>query len=539
MMDWLIDTFLWTGALIGLVLLIRRPVARMFGPTMAYALWSLPFLRLFLPPITLPSWMAPAEPVAAETTFAFTVPIETASQVSLAETAATAAPISSAWFAPADLLLPLWIGGAVGFLIWRWVEYRRMKAELLIDAVPVGEDGAVQLVETNTVSSPVAFGVREKMIALPAGFIASEDRHARDLAIEHELQHHHGGDLIANFAAQALLALHWFNPLAWVGWRAMRRDQEAACDARVLEQRGGEERAAYGEVIASFAAGPRLALAAPMACPVLGEKSVIHRLRSLNMSDVSSQRRFAGKVALLAGVVALPLTASVSYAEDAVPEKVVNVVEAPQAPATAFVQAEEAPSQSKVVESADGKVEVIVVKDVDGEASKKVRKIIDKAKTGEGGESDANTFVWVSEDEGADGEKTVRTITKNRSVFINSDKKLTKEEREEIREALAEAKSEWHANGELREDIKIALAEAEGELTRISVRCGGDTPKKLKSDGNGTTVFICKSEIMASALSGLKEARKQLAEDGTLPEDAREEVLRALDEQIERFAKES
>lgn len=38
MMDWLTDTFIWTAALIALVLLIRRPVARHFGPQAAYAL---------------------------------------------------------------------------------------------------------------------------------------------------------------------------------------------------------------------------------------------------------------------------------------------------------------------------------------------------------------------------------------------------------------------------------------------------------------------------------------------------------------------
>ena len=128
MMDWLIDTFLWTGALIALVLLIRRPMGRMFGPKMAYALWSLPFLRLLLPPITLPSWMAPADEAANDVTFAFTMPVETSTHVALPGTSAAFEQASSAWFAPADLLLPLWLGGAVGFLIWRLVEYRRRKA---------------------------------------------------------------------------------------------------------------------------------------------------------------------------------------------------------------------------------------------------------------------------------------------------------------------------------------------------------------------------------------------------------------------------
>ncbi len=78
------------------------------------------------------------------------------------------------------------------------------------------------------------------------------------------------------------------------GWLALRRDQEAACDARVMARRNAAERAAYAALIARYAATPAAAsvlggaaLTAPMACPVLGEKSIIHRLRSLSMSDLS------------------------------------------------------------------------------------------------------------------------------------------------------------------------------------------------------------------------------------------------------------
>jgi hypothetical protein len=160
----------------------------------------------------------------------------------------------------------------------------------------------------------VAFGVRDKVVALPLLFMAQPDLTARDLAIAHELEHHRGRDLVANFAAQALLALHWFNPLAWLAWRAMRRDQEAACDARVVAGKGRDERARYAELIAGTAAGRRLALAAPMACPVLGDASIIHRLRSLTMSDISPRRRLIGRALIGASALALPLTASFSYA---------------------------------------------------------------------------------------------------------------------------------------------------------------------------------------------------------------------------------
>ena len=66
MSTWLIDTALYTALLIALVLVLRRPVARHFGPGMAYALWALPLLRLFLPPLVLPANFAPAPEVAAE-----------------------------------------------------------------------------------------------------------------------------------------------------------------------------------------------------------------------------------------------------------------------------------------------------------------------------------------------------------------------------------------------------------------------------------------------------------------------------------------
>ena len=44
-MTWLFDTFVWTAALLALVLVTRRAVSRHLGPQAAYALWSLPVAR--------------------------------------------------------------------------------------------------------------------------------------------------------------------------------------------------------------------------------------------------------------------------------------------------------------------------------------------------------------------------------------------------------------------------------------------------------------------------------------------------------------
>lgn len=307
MICWLFDTLVWSGVLIAVVLVLRRPVARVFGPQMAYALWLLPLLRLVMPPLVLPTAAPPRLPRTETVTDVVTL--------TFAEPAAIP-PLTLPW----ELLLSAaWLGGAVLFLIARAIEYRQMRARLLARASIVDRREGVRIVETPAVDAPVAFGVRDKVIAVPPRFLITGTLAERGLAIEHELAHHRGHDLLANILAQGVLALHWFNPLAWTAWSAMRRDQEAACDARVMAGRDLETRAAYARVIAGFASGQRLvsraALAAPMACPVLGDKSIIHRLRSLTMSDISPRRRRAARWLFGAGTaLALPLTATVVHA---------------------------------------------------------------------------------------------------------------------------------------------------------------------------------------------------------------------------------
>ncbi len=295
--QWLLDTFIYTGLLIALVLLVRRQVAQLFGPGIAYALWALPLLRLVMPPLVLPAGLAP---------LAVPVPI------------AAAIASQPSGFGIVDALFAVWLVGALAFLVWRAFGYAEMRRKLLAGARPVGESGKVRLVETPGATSPVAFGIVDRVVALPPGFMAQHDREGRDLAIAHEIAHHRGHDLLANILAQPLLALHWFNPVAWWGWRAMRRDQEAACDARVMEGCSKSQRAAYAQIIAGFAAGQHLALAAPMACPVRGEKSIVHRLRSLSMTQVSARRRRLGIAVLTSAVLALPATASIGYAQSEV-----------------------------------------------------------------------------------------------------------------------------------------------------------------------------------------------------------------------------
>ncbi|AXB77076.1 M56 family metallopeptidase [Novosphingobium sp. P6W] len=378
MIEWLTDTLIATGALMALVLAARGPVARWFGPGAAYALWALPMIRLVLPPLALPRGLLPriefgVEPLTASAAgLHAAIPIEAAgidampaaTAIPAAQLAAAAEPSLLAQVPWMTLALAVWLGGAALFLLWRTVTYRWMRRDLLEGSRLVARSGAVRIVESPAITAPLAFGVFDKVVALPMDFLADEDSETSDFAIAHEMEHHAGGDLLALIAMQPLFALHWFNPLGWAGWRAVRSDQEAACDARVMLGRSREERARYGRLIASLAGGDRLGLAAPMAGSLSGEKPIIHRLKALARKDVTPARRVLARSLFALAIVAVPATATVSYAamEEADVPEVPAVPAAPAAPAVSYssdaemradAQAPQAPQAPDVPEVPD------------------------------------------------------------------------------------------------------------------------------------------------------------------------------------------
>ena len=510
-MTWLLDTFVTTGALIALVLILRRPVARAFGPAMAYALWLLPMLRLVLPPLVLPASLAPATPVAEA------VPVETVAY--LLDSPLAAAP--ALWTLP-NVALGLWLAGALVFLAWRTAGYVAMRRRLLDQARQVGEAGTVRLVETPATPAPVAFGVFDKVIALPPGFMDRADVAGRDLALAHELQHHAGHDLAVNIAVQPLLALHWCNPLAWAGWRALRRDQEAACDARVLAGRDAQTRAAYGLLIASFAQSPRLGLAAPMACPVIGEKSIIHRLRSLTMQDVNPRRRLLGRVLIGAGALALPLTASISYAAQDTP--------VPPTPPTAPA-APDAPRIEKRV--------TIIEHRGHGSGAVDESKLYTRTIT-----RDGKTIVIKTDHEISDADLEARLAHLDDmdlpeppvppappvpGVAPVAPDAPRIERRMIIR----------HGGGEAREirmmhpDVRAVSCAPGSEIADVDADDDNDDGKVRR-----VRVRLCNhGDSMAHALTAIRRARDGIAADRNLSSEIRDKVLRELDEEIESLSK--
>jgi len=524
-MTWLVDTLVWTGTLIAFVLLTRRPVARHFGPRAAYALWLLPLIRLALPPIVLPAWLAPA-PSSHEAAGELVLLVPAASMPATA----AAAPVAMVDWTSA--IVAVWLIGTAIYGALRVASYFRLRRELLAQARTVGQAGRVRLVETPATASPLAFGVFDKVVALPPEFMAWPDRKARDLALAHELAHHRAHDLVVNFCALPLFALHWFNPLSWLGWQAMRRDQEAACDARVVEHCDHRDRVAYAVLIAGTVAGPRGALAAPMACPVLGDKSIVHRLRNLTMTTQSPLRRRAGAFMVGAGALLLPLTASFSYAQEpAAPPPSPAPPEAPLPPGP--------PGPPDVPLPPEMAEDTVIVRELADAGNGNNRRVI-VIRSGKDGEH------------GRVGNDAKREIRREFRVLRSEgdgpfDEKAFEKQRKDLEIRLGKL-------GEEMGDLAVVDAEKFGKLhgksfriermapmamprvPLIEMKCDGDGPVSDTTSADGKRVIrVCRSFGQTHAAMSLRAARDQIARQGGMNEETRNEVLRSLDGEIERL----
>ena len=569
----LFDTLMWTGALIALVLLLRRPVARHFGAGAAYALWFLPLARLILPPVTLPGWMRPAlsdtAPVADTATAAALVP-EGAEVLGQTEMGATLAPVPMD--SPIDLLSPLvvlWLVGAAIFMGRRFWLYAQLRRELLENARPVGEVDDIRMIETTAISGPMAFGVFDKVIALPDGFMASRERQVRDLAIAHELAHHRGHDILVNMLVQPLFAIHWFNPLGWMGWDAMRRDQEAACDARVVASRSRDERAAYAAIIADFARrpqiAPRPALAAPMACPVLGDKSIIHRLKSLPMDDGSRGRRWAARGAVAAALLAVPMTASISYAEPVAAPEAPAAPFAPTAPVAAAFAAPDAPPAPAAPDAPPAPEKPDAREFIAAQERRIEREFIRAERDIERAEREIERARETVARVERDPARHARWDGRNWDQMSDKEKRAFKKEMAQLRKDLADGgkvqrelqqiEARQVDRAESRREVQVALAEAHAEAAQVRAEAVAEkavasAPKVVmkcldkdravttKVDAKGrTTMYVCESYGDMVALKALKHTRKSIASDSKWSDETRAEILADIDAEIARLSR--
>jgi beta-lactamase regulating signal transducer with metallopeptidase domain len=293
MIAWAIETMIAMSALALLVLALRRPVAARCGAGWAYALWLLPVLRLVTPPLELLSAdLADALPPLI---------------VTLGGPADAGTLPQTSGLAWTDIIVVLWAVGAAGFFAWQCARYYAFHRHVEAETRPSypGEFAGLPIVESRGVDGPLAIGLLRPRIVVPFEFLTRYGPAEQQLALHHEWIHHRRGDLWWNLLALALLAANWFNPLAWIAFRAFRADQELACDAAVLREQADDMRLAYGTALVKSASRPGLIAA----CPLNGSDQLKRRLKMMTSHRSTRLRSLAGGL-IVAGTFATGLCLS-------------------------------------------------------------------------------------------------------------------------------------------------------------------------------------------------------------------------------------
>jgi TonB family protein len=183
----------------------------------------------------------------------------------------------------------------------RWLQMRDRIAQRY------GLDREIRIVRTDVGDLLATWGVLRPQVLVPRD--AGEWPDARvQVVLCHELAHIRRHDWIVQMGAEALRAVLWFNPLAWIACRRLRRESEQACDDHVLNMGiVGRDYAAHLLALARQCRRPRTwATALPMAHPSTLERRIVAMLNP-RLDRRAPSRRVVATLGGLLLLVTLPL----------------------------------------------------------------------------------------------------------------------------------------------------------------------------------------------------------------------------------------
>lgn len=207
-------------------------------------------------PVQVRGWRAPVWQVVAKSPRVGTSVNADPGSLSVGEAAAPVGgprlpvqtPGSTFRLDPAATVFVVWLLGVAVVLGWYLLGHVRLAALARRGAPVSGEEwnalirrvaeasgvGApVRVLRSESVGSPITWGVRHPVVLLPADAEDwSTDR--RSVVLAHELGHAARGDSMAQLIGCVACAIYWFHPLAWMSARRLRLESERACDDHVL-----------------------------------------------------------------------------------------------------------------------------------------------------------------------------------------------------------------------------------------------------------------------------------------------------------------
>lgn len=260
---------------VALVLILRRPARKLFGPRIAYGLW-------LLVPLAALGMLLPAR-------------IETVTVRAASAPRAQASPLAAQGVspnppdAPLDgwlLVMGLWIAGILAhgaWMAWRQAQF--------------GRDAEAGL------AGPAAVGVLRPRVVTPSDFGRRYSPREQFVVLAHEETHIVRHDTRINALVAAARCVNWFNPMLHLLHRFLRIDQELACDAQVIAEHP-KVRRSYAEAMLKTQLATR---PLPLGCYWLpaGAHPLAERIRLLSRTAPSARDQALGLTLLTALTLAV------------------------------------------------------------------------------------------------------------------------------------------------------------------------------------------------------------------------------------------
>lgn len=260
----------WLVLAVVILRLVLKKAPKRFRPV----LWGIVGIRLLLPFSieSVFSLIPSAETISPDIMYAQAPTIH--SGISVLNSAVN--PVISESFAPDPLTsanpLQIWIPvaaviwaiGVAAMLIYLIVSSLRLRRQ--VQTAVLLQD---HIYQSEHVASPFVLGLFRPGIYLPFHLSDKDMPHV----IAHEQAHIKRRDHWIKPLGYLLLCVYWFNPVLWLAYLLLCRDIELACDERVIQDLGADQRADYSEALLSCSVPRRMIVACPIAFGEVGVKA--------------------------------------------------------------------------------------------------------------------------------------------------------------------------------------------------------------------------------------------------------------------------
>lgn len=357
---------------------------------------------------------------------------------------------------------------------------------------------------------PVTWGFFRPVIIMPEASQGwPEDR--RTSVLVHELSHVRRADFPVMILVRLSLAAFWFNPLSWIVFRELKKEQEKACDEMVLKAGIKPSTYAADLLVLKRAAGAPRSIS-PELPGLIGGSRFDDRLAAiLRPKSTFKEIRMRNKIVLCVSILAFAAFIGTAHPSAAAPKAAAAVADADRAPSGTEIPSGGEAETGVAEKQAQEKPEKAEEKRKEDREGKKV-KVVTVTKTGAGPveiiirkPAGANVIVLEEPDlvEIEEVEKEIVSDKGETEVVIKQIKKP----------CPVKERDEWTVRGD--EDGGERVIVRKKIAPRLAAVCEGipELQSKLKAVEAELEKIKASKPDMREALKDLEKSLKELGEE--------------------------